>query len=452
MYNTLREIEREVLEKIRPTSIQLSLLSRFYRLVKRVVEPCLSEKEVDADVTVQGSFAKGTLLRDKWEIDVFIIIKGRDKAWLRSEAEHLLVSCLQGRLPYWVRYSEQPYVKISMLGLEADVVPIVEARIGVLEGLGAERTPLHTRYVTKKLDEKLRDEVRLLKSFLKGIGAYGAETHIRGFSGYLAELLIIYYGSFENTIKAASKWKPGVYIDIEGNADREFLERKYRDSPLIIVDPVDPLRNAAGGVSREKMALFVVASKIFLEKPYRFFFHVFQPEEPLLPALRGCYISLECSGRLEDKPSDAIWGKLSRAARSLVEYLSSNGFNPLYYLFDSDEYKKAVIQVLLDSCMLPEVEARQGPLAWEEPERLVKFISKRLREQGHSWLSGEQLRGARRRKTRKALDAVAQWWRTRGKPILGGLGLKCSASEAECSRGSPVCSPSPAWMLSLLQA
>ena len=59
----------------------------------------------------------------------------------------------------------------------------------------------------KKKLGKLRDEVRVLKKFMKGIDTYGAEIKVGGFSGMLCETLILNYGSFEDTIKSASDWK-----------------------------------------------------------------------------------------------------------------------------------------------------------------------------------------------------------------------------------------------------
>ena len=57
----------------------------------------------------------------------------------------------------------------------------------------------------KALTPKMRDEVRLLKGFLQSTGIYGAEIAKQGFSGYVSEVLILNFNSFENVIKSIAK-------------------------------------------------------------------------------------------------------------------------------------------------------------------------------------------------------------------------------------------------------
>jgi tRNA adenylyltransferase (EC 2.7.7.25) len=54
--------------------------------------------------------------------------------------------------------------------------------------------------VISNLHREQKDEVRLLKKFMKGIGVYGAEIKVKGFSGYVAELLVYFYDSFRNVL------------------------------------------------------------------------------------------------------------------------------------------------------------------------------------------------------------------------------------------------------------
>ena len=445
--------EDRVLPLLRPTKTQLALLERLYSLVKTAIEPCLSARGLRAEATVQGSFAKGTLLSDKWEIDVFVEIHGVDRDWLRSQSEEVLRSCLARRVPVIAKYSQHPYLTVSVMGLEADVVPIARSG-GRIVGLGVERTPLHTKYVLEKLSPEGRDEVRLLKSFLKGIGVYGAETRIRGFSGYMAELLVITYGSFRNVLRAASGWKPPVFIDPEGIGDEESLRKKYRDSPLIVVDPVDPERNAAGAVSMESLAKFILASRLYLKKPHEWFFHVAQPSEPQGGTLRADLLSLECRGPLEGHPPDAVWGILSRSARLLVKELAMRGFHPLTYDVRTDESSEASILVALESCRLPDGESLRGPLLLSSIDRIARFAVKRLREGGAVWPSGETLMGHRPRSAiyRSAASTALLWLSSSGSRPLRGLGLECTVRCEECTRRERICSPTPPWIAYLLEA
>jgi len=94
-----------------------------------------------------------------------------------------------------------------------DIVPCYDAKSGEWQS-ATDRTPYHTNYIRARLDKQLRGDVRLLKKFMQGIGVYGAEIKVGGFSGYLCELLIMKYGSFEATLHAFAKYNKRVVIDI----------------------------------------------------------------------------------------------------------------------------------------------------------------------------------------------------------------------------------------------
>src|SRR5206468_712277 len=101
----------------------------------------------------------------------------------------------------------------------------------------------------------------------EGIGVYGAEAKVLGFSGYLCELLILKYASFRGVLDSSLSWRPGTVIVLEGPPARTFPE------PLIVVDPVDPNRNVASAVGIEQLATFVHAAREYLAAPSeRFFF------------------------------------------------------------------------------------------------------------------------------------------------------------------------------------
>ena len=77
------------------------------------------------------------------------------------------------------------------------------------------------------------DQVRLLKQFLKGIGVYGADAKVCGFSGYLAELLVLRYGDFDQAIVAGVSWTAGTVLSMAEEAGSGFR------TPLVFIDPVD---------------------------------------------------------------------------------------------------------------------------------------------------------------------------------------------------------------------
>jgi len=108
----------------------------------------------------------------------------------------------------------------------------------------------------KSLTTKMRDEVRILKTFLKSNGIYGAEIAKQGFSGYVSEVLILNFGSFENTIKSISSIKENQII---GKTTKKF------GTSIVIIDPIDSNRNLAAAISNENVGKFILVSRGFKE-------------------------------------------------------------------------------------------------------------------------------------------------------------------------------------------
>jgi tRNA nucleotidyltransferase (CCA-adding enzyme) len=108
----------------------------------------------------------------------------------------------------------------------------------------------------------LSDEIRLAKQFFKANGFYGAESYINGFSGHVIDILVAYYGSFQNLLDAARLWKEKVCIDIKGFYDdeSEILASFDKDkiSDLVVVDPIIKTRNASRALSNEKYSEFIL--------------------------------------------------------------------------------------------------------------------------------------------------------------------------------------------------
>lgn len=215
-------------------------------------------------VKVVGSVAKGTFL-SKPDIDVFIIFKENvPRPHMDSIGLDIGRKLLVDREE---RYAEHPYVHGMFEGFEADIVPCYGIKDPSKLVSAVDRTPFHTDYMLAHLKQGQRDEVRILKQFMKGIGTYGAEAKIQGFSGYLTELLILRYGDFRSVLERASGWKFGTRLELEGKGKTKF------DTPLVFYDPVDNNRNVASALSLDRFSRFVHACKEYLARPdERFFF------------------------------------------------------------------------------------------------------------------------------------------------------------------------------------
>lgn len=238
------EIEKKVLEKIRPTPEQYRLRDEVVSRVKEVGYEVMRERGLTpATIELQGSAAKDTWLKGSSDFDIFFIFppKVGGTIWLKEYAFPALKEVAERLgMKYEIAYSSHPYIKGEYMGASVDLVPCFAIKPGERPISAFDRTPLHTRWVRKQIEkfgEEIKDEIRLAKAFLKGIGAYGAETSVGGFSGFSAELLTLAYGGFAELLKAASRWKPPVQIVPYQNQRAKGLAFQSGDeSPLLKIN------------------------------------------------------------------------------------------------------------------------------------------------------------------------------------------------------------------------
>ncbi|OYT37880.1 MAG: CCA tRNA nucleotidyltransferase [Desulfurococcales archaeon ex4484_58] len=383
--NIFDSIEKQVLEKIKPKPEEYELLHSTFHRIKDTLEKILNENNVDAKVTLQGSVAHDTWLSGDHDLDVFVLFNKKYSVnELRNRYFKLLLEGAKRLGNIELRYAQHPYVRVLINDVEADIVPAYELDDPSEIRFAVDRTPFHTRYVNSKLNDKLRDQIRLLKKFMKNIGVYGAEIKVRGFSGYVVELLIIVYKSFRETLERISKQKPPVYIKTID--DRDFrkvirdLKRKYPDSVVFIPDPVDPFRNAGANISIESLSRFAVASHCYLKNPSTkyFFKPAIQIDQNNMYSMvkNRCLVSIEIS--LEEKlPPDILWGELYRLADRATKVLLNNDFNVIDWRVWSDEVEKAIIVLEVDHCVKENPRIHRGPEYWYR-ERVLDYIKKHI--------------------------------------------------------------------------
>ena len=387
---------REVLRRVTPNQKDRIEIQEF---IDSLIDRLRSEIEklgLEADVRVEGSVAKDTWLKDEKDIDIFMLIP---KRYGRKAFTKLLDAAKNvcGE-KYLEAYAEHPYIEAEIDGFTVDFVPCFKLRSAGEAISSVDRTPFHTSYVKNHLSQADRKEVRLLKRFMHGIGAYGAEIKIGGFSGYLCELLIIYYGSFINVLKAASDWHGRILIDLEGHyRGEEEKALKIFDQPLIVVDPVDKSRNVASAVRRERLSEFIAASRCFLEDPrIEFFFppriKPFSADEALkiMKSKGTSFILLQT--RSVNAVPDVLWGQLYKTQRALRELISRYDFEILRDAVWSDE--KTIITFIfeLGSRLLPSVEKHMGPPVMKKKD-CMRFLEKHLKSE--RLVSGPRIEGDR---------------------------------------------------------
>ena len=128
-----------------------------------------------------------------------------------------------------------------------------------------------------KINEKLRREILLAKKFCHAQNVYGAESYVRGFSGYALECLIIYYKSFEKMLKELLKVEEKVIIDpAKHYKKKEEILRELNGgklkSPVVFIDPTFKERNVLGALSVETFEKFKEAGRKYLKNKNEKFF------------------------------------------------------------------------------------------------------------------------------------------------------------------------------------
>lgn len=382
MPEKIEEICASVLKKITPKEREQAKIEA---LAEKLVEQVVSESEefgVKAEVRVEGSVAKGTWLSDEPEIDIFMQVPTTiPHKSLGGICLKIAKKATEGSKQI-ERFAEHPFLEAIIDNTKVNIVPCYKVEQG--EWLSAtDRTPFHTDYVKKNLKKQMKDEVRLLKKFMKGTNVYGAEIKVGGFSGYLCELLILHYNSFVNTLKAFSRHKKGTIIDIEKHYKRRENEVKllFKD-PLIVIDPVDKGRNVASAVRPQKLCTFIAAARAFLKNPKIEFFY--PSETAALPAKelkqklanRGSTIVFVTFGNVDAVP-DILWGQLYKSQRSLRKQIQLNGFNVLRDIPWSNEKTINMFLFEVGQRFIPSVKKHMGP-PLEKRKACRRFLQKHL--------------------------------------------------------------------------
>ncbi|MEM4263018.1 MAG: CCA tRNA nucleotidyltransferase [Thermoplasmata archaeon] len=349
------DIEARVLKRILPSSEEQKKIDDAVGELFRSLKSMARKRELPFEPLLVGSIAKGTHLTHP-DIDMFlrfpIDISVERMGKIDKEVGRELLDNPEER------YAEHAYISGFWHGFRTDLVPCYDVPSGRGRISAVDRTPFHTEYVKKNLESSQRNDVRLLKQFLKGIGIYGAEARIQGFSGYLSEILVIRFGDFRSVVKAGSKWKLPVQLSLEEKPSREF------DEQFIFVDPVDPNRNVASPVSAENVRLFIEACRSYLRSPKLAFFFP-KKQEMLSDDRLRALLSKRKGTILVDLPhidvvEDVLWPQLRKTGVSMFEILEREGFSPSKLTLDSDS-KGNYIVISCDVEELPRTYIHFGP-------------------------------------------------------------------------------------------
>ncbi|MCW4052786.1 MAG: CCA tRNA nucleotidyltransferase [Candidatus Bathyarchaeota archaeon] len=365
--------------------------------LKERVEKIAREAKVNVEVRLEGSIAKDTWLLESPDIDIFMRVP------LSIPKEDFDDVCLDiarkatAGQEQIERFADHPYLEAIVDGIRVNIVPCYDVRQGEWKS-ATDRTPFHTDYVKPRLTREICGEIRLLKKFMKSIGVYGAEIKVGGFSGYVCELLTVFYGSFIKVLESASNWETQTLIDLEEHyKGREIESKKIFSEQLIIVDPVDRGRNTASAVRQDALSLFIAASRAFLRKPSLHFFYPSEIEpfnsESLQQEMekRGSnFIFIKC--RTVKMVPDILWGKLYKTRRFLRKLVTHNDFQIIRDAVWSDDENSHVFLIEVAHRYLPSLKKHVGPPLHQRRE-CNSFLQKHV--SSANTLSGPQIEQGR---------------------------------------------------------
>ncbi|MDE1811207.1 MAG: hypothetical protein KGH66_04145, partial [Candidatus Micrarchaeota archaeon] len=239
-----------------------------------------------------------------------------------------------------VKYAEHPYTRIIFMGagINVDIVPAYKITNAKDMGTAVDRTQLHNQFVNDNMKQAQRDQVRVLKTFFKSHHIYGAEARVEGFSGYLCELLVYHYGSFNNVILGLSNLRLPTAIDAltgerasGNNKDLDKLVKKFSKN-FIVIDPTDSNRNVAASVSDESLARAVLVAHRLIGSPTKDTFF----GKGYSDANSGAKIAKIAKElgvvpyvlhfKLPEIAEDITWQQLKKLSGRMDEALTSSGF------------------------------------------------------------------------------------------------------------------------------
>ncbi|HJH31763.1 MAG TPA: CCA tRNA nucleotidyltransferase [Methanosarcinaceae archaeon] len=360
--NDTRSLRTTVLKQIKPTEDERVLLSSVAdELMKMVNSIALRQSIPDVSAQLVGSAARGTWISGTHDLDIFITFPEKtSREELEEHGLSIAREIARDADRSEERYAEHPYINMRYRDFDVDLVPCFRVQSPDSIKSAVDRTPFHNEFIKQNISG-LEDDVLLLKQFMRGGGVYGSELRTQGFSGYLTELMVIHFGSFEKVLDGACDWKPGFVIDIMGHGSL-----KHKD-PLVVVDPTDPKRNVAAALSLDNFSRFIDVSRSFFEKPTNGMFFPLPGLELTDPEFTERLNSrksaiLAVVFKTPDVVDDVLYPQLYKMEQATAALLEDYAFTVMKT--GSWAGDDAVVLLELMTSTLPDIKKHIGPPVW----------------------------------------------------------------------------------------
>jgi len=356
MPESIKTIEDNIIARLRPAKQEFSEVDETIKSINGL----LKEHRIKAECVAAGSYAKGTILKDDFDVDLFVRF---DYSYKDKGISEMLFKAISPLKPERI-HGSRDYYHLKKKSIMFEIIPVLRIDDYRKAANVTDMSPLHVSYARKHFDAKpgFTDEVRLAKQFCKSAKIYGAESYIRGFSGHVLDMLIINYGSFEKLLMQASVWGERVIIDIENHLKDPVkqLNKAKVASPLIIVDPIQPDRNAAAALSKEAFEEFKSKAKEFLENPSERFFEIRKMNLTKVKKNAGKEWLLVLEAVPTDDSDDVAGTKLLKCHEKIQKELSMNDFKLLETEWEFSP-KKSTLCYIIKKEGLSDKIIMQGP-------------------------------------------------------------------------------------------
>lgn len=352
--NKISEVLREI-----DFSISKEKMEELKKETKDLIENIKNEikkQRQKAEVFVGGSFAKGTLIREN-EYDVDIFVRFDKEEQLSDKLEKIIKKVSQKiGMKYERVHGSRDYFRIIKdKETRYEIIPVLKIKKPSEAGNVTDLSYFHVNYVRKKINSRIAREIGIAKAFFKASKVYGAESYIRGISGYGVECLMIYYKKFENLAKAFVNTKEGekIIIDIEKDYKNKQellidINESKSHGPVILVDPTWKGRNVLAALGQETFVKLRESLKKFIANPSKSYFEIKELDSEKLKkyAKENKAEFLEIMLRTERQEGDIAGTKMKKFSLYLESEISKY-FKILKEEFVYDDEKEARLYLIV---------------------------------------------------------------------------------------------------------
>lgn len=334
------------------------------------VRHALEKEKVNAYVMLGGSAAKGTFVKNDFDCDIFVrFLYDEYKEQNISDCMERVLKKLHS-MDYERVHGSRDYFQGVWKGMHYEIIPVLYVTKPWMAKNITDLSPLHVEWLNRRLTEKIRDEILLTKLFCKAQKVYGAESYMNGFSGHVVDLLTIYYGTFKNLLENACLWEEKHVINLTPHAldPLKNLNEDKLQSPVVIIDPVQPDRNACAALGYEQFYQFKNKATEFLQKPSLVFFKrkpvtlaSVKKRRKIIQKKRQCMLILKAMpmhGKL-----DTIGTKILKAMEKIAKAFQNEEFTVLEANWDWEEVPKkpALLWFVIKEQKLTKKKEQRGP-------------------------------------------------------------------------------------------